>query len=71
MAAILKTLGQHYARRYLRHAEGDVTDNYGVCTLEELAVAMSTLLEFEHPLAQGRDAEREETLRRFGLAGHA
>lgn len=68
MAAFLKSLyGPQYAKRYLRHADGEVTDMYGVCTELELAAAMADLLGFEHPLAQGRAAQRAETLQRFGL----
>jgi integrase len=42
--------GQHVAQRYLRHADGNVTDSYGRCTIEELAEVMGDLLGFEHPL---------------------
>lgn len=29
--------GRAYKKWYLRHADGDVTDGYGVCTHDELA----------------------------------
>lgn len=69
MAAFLATMyGPQYKKRYLRHADGSVTDGYGVCTFEELARAMSDLLDFEHPLVHGVDDRRKETMRRLGLS---
>jgi site-specific recombinase XerD len=69
MAAIISVkFGTQYKKRYLRHADGNVTDGYGVCTFEELTRAMSTLLDFEHPLVHGLDERRRETLRRLGLS---
>ncbi len=54
MAAFLAALyGPQYKKRSLRHADGFVTDGYGVCTFEELARALSDLLDFEHPLVHG------------------
>lgn len=68
MAAILKSrFGPLYAKRYLRHADGGVTELYGVCTLEELARAMAELLDFAHPLVHGVEDRRAETLRRLGI----
>lgn len=68
MAAFLaSTFGPHDKKRFLRHADGSVSDGYGVCTFEELARAMSGLLEFEHPLVAGVSQRRAETMRRFGL----
>lgn len=68
MAAVLAAqFGPQYKKRYLRHAGGSVTDGYGVCTTEELARAMSELLEFEHPYVQGVATRRAETLRRLGI----
>jgi len=49
-------------------ASRSVSDGYGVCTFEELARAMSGLLEFEHPLVSGVSQRRAETMRRFGLS---
>ena len=60
--------GPQYKKRYLRHADGNVTDMYGVCTLEELARALSDLLQFDHPLVHGVDERRRETLQRLGLS---
>jgi integrase len=69
MASFLATMyGPQYKKRYLRHADGNVTDGYGVCTFEELARAMSDLLEFEHPLVHGVNDRRKETMRRLGLS---
>ena len=69
MAAYLAThFGPQYKKRYLRHADGSVTDGYGVCTFEELARAMSELLGFEHPLVHGLDERRKATLLRFGMS---
>jgi hypothetical protein len=59
--------GPNFKRRYLRHADGSVTDGYGICTYEELARAMSDLLGYEHPAVQGLEQRRAETLRRLGL----
>ncbi len=59
--------GQHYAKRYLRHAAENVTDNYGECTLEQLSRAMGEIFGFEHPLAVGRERERREVFERYGL----
>jgi len=65
---ILKThYGQQYANRYLRHAPDSVTDMYGVCTTEELARAMSELLEYEHPLVGGQDERRAQVHRNLGV----
>ncbi len=69
MAAFLATMyGPQFKKRYLRHADGSVTDGYGVCTFEELARAMSDLLDFEHPLVHGVDDRRKQTLRRLGMS---
>lgn len=69
MAHLLKThYGPQYAKRYLRHSKGDVTDTYGACTTAELARALAELFEFEHPLVHGIDDRRAETLRRLGRA---
>jgi hypothetical protein len=71
MAAFLATLyGPQYKKRYLHHAEESVTDGYGVCTFEELARAMSDLLEFEHPLVHGVHDRRKQTRRRLGMSAH-
>lgn len=68
MSHILKThYGPQYAKRYLRHSKGDVTDTYGACSTEELARALSELFEYEHPLVQGMRDRRDQTLKRFGL----
>jgi integrase len=68
MSFILKThYGPQYAKRYLRHADGDVTDTYGACTIEELAAALADLLEFEHPLVHGVEDRRAETFERLGI----
>lgn len=70
LSGLLKShFGPQYAKRYLRHADGDVTDIYGACTLEELATAMSQLLGYTHPLVTGRAHRRRQTMRRFGLDG--
>ena len=59
--------GYHYASRYLRHADGNVTDTYGSCTTEMLARAMSEILEYEHPLVTGREERRREVMEKhFG-----
>lgn len=63
--------GQHVAQRYLRHADSNVTDRYGRCTIEKLAECLSTLLGFEHPLVHGRAARREEVERRLGIPPEA
>lgn len=69
MSHILKThYGPQYAKRYLRHSKGDVTDTYGACTTSELARALAEVFEFEHPLVHGIDDRRARTLRRYGLA---
>ena len=69
MAAFLATLhGPQYQKRYLHHAEGTVTEGYGICTFEELARAMSDLLKFEHPIVHGVDERRKETMRRLGMS---
>lgn len=67
-AFIAMEYGPQYKKRYLRHADGSVTDRYGVCTFEELARAMSDLLDFEHPLVHGINERRKETLRRLGMS---
>lgn len=55
----LKTrCGPPYAKRYLRHSKGDVTDTYGACNTAELARALSDLFEYEHPLVDGIDQRR-------------
>ncbi|QYG91059.1 hypothetical protein HC251_00490 [Iamia sp. SCSIO 61187] len=67
MSMVLKSqYGPQYSKRYLRHADGDVTELYGACTLEELARAMSDLLEFDHPLVHGIEDRRAATRRRLG-----
>ncbi len=67
MAHLLKThYGPQYAKRYLRHSKGDVTDTYGACTTAELARALGDLFEFTHPLVDGVDDRRAEARRRFG-----
>lgn len=67
MAERLKAAyGQHVAQRYLRHADGDVTDGYGRCTTEELARALSEFLGFEHPLVHGIEQRRRDSLDRYG-----
>lgn len=69
MAERLKTMtggGHHVAQRYLRHADADVTDRYGRCSLDKLAECMSRLLRFEHPVVHGRVARRDEVLRMYG-----
>jgi hypothetical protein len=69
MASILdRSFGPAYKKRYLRHADDNVTELYGRCPLDELARAMSSLLDFEHPLVQGVDEREKETFRRLGLA---
>ena len=69
LVAFLATpYGPQYKKRYLRHADGSVTDGYGVCTFEELARAMSDLLEFEHPLVHGVNDRRKQTRRRLGMS---
>ena len=67
-AFIAMEYGPQYKKRYLRHADGSVTDRYGVCTFEELSRAMSDLLDFEHPLVHGIDDRRKETMRRLGMS---
>lgn len=68
MAAFLGSMyGPQYKKRYLRHSDGNVTDMYGACTLEELARALSDLLQFEHPLVHGVDERRREAMSRLGL----
>lgn len=68
-AAMIATMyGPQHKKRYLRHADGSVTEGYGVCTFEELARAMSDLLDFEHPLVHGVDERRQETMRRLGMS---
>jgi hypothetical protein len=59
--------GRAHKKRYLRHADGEVSDGYGVCTLDELARAMTDLLGFEHPLVHGIEERRRDTMRRLGL----
>jgi integrase len=59
--------GRAFKRRYLRHADGDVTDGYGMCTMEELTRAMTDLLDFDHPLVHGLEERRLDTLRRLGI----
>lgn len=66
-AIIEARYGRATKRRYLRHHNGDVTDNYGACTLDQLARALSELFAFEHPLVQGVDTRRVDTLRQLGL----
>jgi site-specific recombinase XerD len=66
-AIIAIEYGPQYKKRYRRHADGSVTDRYGACTFEELARAMSDLLDFEHPLVHGIDERRTETLGRLGF----
>lgn len=69
VAAIVATqYGPQYKKRYLRHADGSVTDAYGVCTFEELTRAMSDLLQYEHPLVHGIDERRKETMRRLAMS---
>jgi integrase len=68
MSAFLGSMyGPQYKKRYLRHADGNVTDMYGACTLNELARALSDLLQFEHPLVHGVDERRREAMGRLGL----
>ncbi len=68
IAEVLKAqYGEHYAKRYLRHAPDSVTERYGLCTTEELARAMSELLEYEHPLVGSQDERRAEVHRRLGV----
>jgi len=68
MAALLsRRYGVQHKKRYLRHADGNVTDGYGVCTLEQLAAAMADLLAFEHPLLHGMAERRRVTLARLGI----
>ena len=69
MAAYLEShFGPQFKKRYLRHADGSATDGYGICTFDELARAMSDLLDFEHPLVHGINERRQETLDRFGIS---
>ena len=68
MSELLKRdYGQHYAKRYLRHADKSVTDRYGECTLEQLSCALGEIFGFEHPLATERTQRRSEVLGRYGL----
>ncbi len=68
MGAVVSTrYGLHFKRRYLRHSGLDATENYGQCTTEQLALAMSELLKFEHPLVNGKEARETETWSRLGL----
>jgi hypothetical protein len=60
--------GPQYKKRYLRHADRSVIDGYGVCTLEELARAVSDLLDIEPPLVHGVNDRRKQTLRRLGMS---
>ena len=60
-------LGENVKRRYLRHSDDNVTEQYGLCPVETLAEALGALLGFEHPLVHGVDERRAATLRRLGL----
>lgn len=66
-AILLPLFGSQVKKRYLRHADGNVSELYGRCTLEELARAMSTVLDFEHPLVHGIDEREKATRERLGL----
>jgi hypothetical protein len=71
MASLLsRRYGAQHKKRYLRHADGNVTDGYGVCTVEQLAAAMADLLAFEHPLVHGLAERRRNTLARLGMPDH-
>lgn len=64
-------LERHYGTAvkaaYLRHTVADATAVYGHCTVERLAEVLSEVFTFEHPLAQGREKRRKDTMKRFGL----
>lgn len=68
MSELLKRdFGQHFAQRFLRHTDKNVTDRYGQCTTEQLAGALGTIFAFEHPRATAQTQRRSEVFGRYGL----